>query len=301
MPSTHRLPVAILAIICFALPGFPAWASPLFVGPYPYLEAADIPAGFYDGGLPDALEDFEDGTLDWGITCPDGSPIFPGSSTDSVDEDDGVIDGLGQDGRSWFYAIGFYGVTFTFSEPLPTAAGMVWTDGAGLVTFEAFGPGMVSLGTLGPVDIADNEYSGATAEDRFFGVKDPGGILAIKLNNLSGGIEVDHVQFGSADPVSAVPEEVPVCRLGASTPNPFNPMTSIPVTLDEDASQVRLTVYDAAGRLIRTLYSGALQRGTHDIIWNGKDDGGRLSPAGVYLYRLQVGETNLVRRMALIR
>jgi hypothetical protein len=41
---------------------------------------------------------------------------------------------------------------------------------------------------------------GETAEDRFFGVKDPRGIIAIKLSNSAGGIEVDHVQFGVAPP-----------------------------------------------------------------------------------------------------
>jgi hypothetical protein len=79
----------------------------------------------------------------------------------------------------------------------------VWTDGAGVTLFEAYGPGMVSLGTVGPVAIADGTYSGSTAEDSFFGVLDPEGIVAIRLSNsILGpnlfGIEVDHVQFGEA-------------------------------------------------------------------------------------------------------
>ena len=179
-------------------------AGPVFFGPTPYLSAADIPAGFYLGGAPDGLEDFEDASLDFGIAASVGAPFGPGDIADSVDADDGTIDGFGNLGRTWFSGGGPAGITFTFPS-LVTAAGIVWTDGAGTTTVEAFGPGMVSLGTVGPVAIADGDITGATAEDRFFGAQDPNGILAIKLSNTSGGIEVDHVQFGSAPDPAAVP------------------------------------------------------------------------------------------------
>jgi hypothetical protein len=135
---------------------------------------------------------------------------------DSVDADDGVIDGSGSTGQSWFFAVGATGVTFTFGGPLPTAAGIVWTDGAGPTTFEAFGPGLVALGTLGPVALANSSIVGTTAEDRFFGVQDPGGILALKVSNTIGGIEVDHVQCGAAASPSAaaVPEPSTLALLG---------------------------------------------------------------------------------------
>ena len=198
----------------------PASAAPVFFGPKPYLSAADIPAGFYDGGAPTALENFEDDALGFGITASAGGVILSGSGfelvIDSVDADDGVIDGSGSTGQSWFFVLGATGVTFTFSGPLPTAAGMVWTDGAGTTTFEAFGPGMVSLGTIGPVAIADASIAGTTAEDRFFGVQDSGGVLAIKLSNTVGGIEMDHVQFGAAAaPAVPAPSALILLGLGA--------------------------------------------------------------------------------------
>jgi hypothetical protein len=201
---------AVTLVLAAAAPG--ALAQATFVGPSPYLSAANIPAGFYAGGAPTALENFEDCTLGFGITANAGSPIGPGGlcgngfgAVDSVDADDGVIDGSGTFGSSWFVANGATGVTFTFSTAV-TAAGCVWTDGGGTTTFEAFGPGMVSLGTIGPVAIADGSPNGETAEDRFFGVKDPHGIVAIKLSNTVGGMEVDHVQYGAAaSPVPALP------------------------------------------------------------------------------------------------
>ena len=61
---------------------------------------------------------------------------------------------------------------------------------------------MVSLGVIGPFDLGDAFNTGETAEDRFFGVSDAGGILAIRVanTNSSGGLEVDHVQFGLVVP-----------------------------------------------------------------------------------------------------
>ena len=176
----------------------PVRAAPTFWGPLPYLSEADIPAGFYSGGSPAILDDFEDGTLDFGITADYGMVYSPAFDTDSVDADGpGGIDGYGTDGHSYFYVGGF--VTFTFLSTVTTAA-MVWTDGGGAcsTTFEAFGPGMISLGTHGPFIHADGAWYGETAEDRFYGVQDPDGIIAIRLTNSSGGMEVDHLQSGDA-------------------------------------------------------------------------------------------------------
>lgn len=195
--------VSVLAVtVLLGVVTSPALSASIFFGPTPYTSAASIPAGFYIGA-PTALEDFEDSFLDFGITASGGSIINQATSlglVDSVDGDDGTIDGSGSTGHSWFFSDGPTGVTFTLPG-LPTSAGIVWTDGWGTTTFEAFGPGMVSLGIIGPVALADDFITGETAEDRFFGVQDSGGILAIKLSNTEAAIEVDHVQFGSAVPV----------------------------------------------------------------------------------------------------
>ncbi len=194
--------LAALVIISTVITA-PVSASTVFFGPTPYLSSSDIPAGFYAGGTPLVLEDFEDDSLDFGITASIGTVIGPEFGlTDSVDADDGNIDGSGSDGHSWFGGnnTGPGGITFTFPD-LPTAAGVVWTDGGGsTVTFEAFGPGMTSLGTIGPVALQDGGFVGGTAEDRFFGVQHSDGVLAIKLTNSAGGIEADHVQSGVAVP-----------------------------------------------------------------------------------------------------
>ena len=171
-----------------------------FIGPTPYLSKNDSPFLTSVNAGTTFLETFESGALTTpGVTISGGSVIGPGGLTDSVDADDGAIDGSGTNGHSVFGA-GTPGITFTFDATvlghLPTQVGIVWTDGAGTTLFEAFGPGGVPLGQIGPVAIADGSVSGTTGEDNFFGVANPGGISAIRISNTSGGIEVDHLQYG---------------------------------------------------------------------------------------------------------
>jgi hypothetical protein len=192
MRIQHFVPVFLLTA--------PVLAQTTFHGPFPYLSTADVPAGFFGG--PHVVETFEDESADFGLALSPGGAIGPSGNTDSVDGDDGLIDGSGKEGHSWFSSN--QPVTITLPRPV-REAGVVWTDGpAGTgVTFEAFGPGMVSLGVIGPFQHADNSHSGTTAEDRFYGATDPNGIVAIRLSSVDGNhsIELDHVQFSAlADP-----------------------------------------------------------------------------------------------------
>jgi hypothetical protein len=99
------------------------------------------------------LENFEDGLLNTpGVLGVGGSVIGPGGLTDSVDKDDGTINGSGSGGRSYFSINGAGGVAFVFNptllSPLPDHVGIVWTDGANTaVTFTAFDSSGVSLGS----------------------------------------------------------------------------------------------------------------------------------------------------------
>jgi hypothetical protein len=212
--SNWIAPIVLLAVGV----GGSSAASPIFYGPTPYLSSADIPVGFYGGGSPTALEDFEDASLDFGITASSGFIAGPATYTDSVDGDDGSIDGLGTAGHS-YGMVNAAQVTFTFSS-LVTAAALVFTDAHwdAAISFEAFGPGMVSLGVLGPYTdppdgFPDGITWGSTAEDRFFGVQDPDGILAIRMSTTifgpNDGVELDHVQYG------VIPEPEPSLLIGA--------------------------------------------------------------------------------------
>jgi flagellar hook assembly protein FlgD len=91
-----------------------------------------------------------------------------------------------------------------------------------------------------------------------------------------------------------------LARLLKNFPNPFNPRTTVEFTLKRDAA-ASLRVYDAQGRLVRTLLSSYLAAGRHSVPWNGLDDTGRPSASGVYFIRLQAGGEYLSRTVNLLK
>jgi hypothetical protein len=166
------------------------------------------------------LETFQDGLLNTpGVSASAGSVFGPNIGADSVDADDGTIDGSGTLGRSFFADNGNTGFTFTFNAAtlggLPTHAGIVWTDGAGTTTFDAFDSSGVLLGSISSFH-AGPTFSGQTDEDRFYGIIAPGGIGSIRIRCPSGGIEADHLQYGRTMATSAAPEPSTLALLGVS-------------------------------------------------------------------------------------
>jgi len=89
-------------------------------------------------------------------------------------------------------------------------------------------------------------------------------------------------------------------RLEQNMPNPFNPSTEIKFAL-ESAGRVDLKVFEVGGRLVKTLVAGDLSAGEHRVLWDGRDQGGRLVGSGVYLYRLSAGGEVKSRTMVLIK
>jgi flagellar hook assembly protein FlgD len=77
-------------------------------------------------------------------------------------------------------------------------------------------------------------------------------------------------------------------------------MTTIEFALP-GAVHVELSVYDTAGRRVRTITSGFQPAGVHRVTWDGKDDAGLASSSGVYFYRLVAGARVLNGRMTLLR
>ena len=90
-------------------------------------------------------------------------------------------------------------------------------------------------------------------------------------------------------------------KLYQSSPNPFNPTTTIKYELPTQA-HVRMRIFDLSGRLVRVLVSGdSVEAGSYETVWNGKDDAGRPVPSGTYFYRLTAGPYSATRRMVLVK
>jgi hypothetical protein len=77
-----------------------------------------------------------------------------------------------------------------------------------------------------------------------------------------------------------------VNRLDYARPNPFNPSTTIGFSLATEG-HVTLRVYNAAGRLVRTIVDGPRAAGPQSVVWDGSTDSGLHAASGVYFIRLE--------------
>ncbi|HEU4929788.1 MAG TPA: choice-of-anchor B family protein [Candidatus Krumholzibacteria bacterium] len=89
-------------------------------------------------------------------------------------------------------------------------------------------------------------------------------------------------------------------HLKQNVPNPFNPSTRIPFELTR-GGRVTLSIFDVAGRHVRSLVDRDFPAGTHETEWDGRDDAGQSASSGVYFYRLQTGSHSETRRMVLVK
>ena len=85
--------------------------------------------------------------------------------------------------------------------------------------------------------------------------------------------------------------------LGANYPNPFNPATTIPLSVPDGAESVDVGIYNLLGQLVHQVWSGPLAAGEHRLTWDGRDDKGQPVASGAYLYQLRVGDQLRTRKM----
>ncbi|WP_052713289.1 hypothetical protein [Pseudoalteromonas rubra] len=157
------------------------------------------------------LLDFESSTdLEKGAIFSDGYVRTPSNFVDSVDADDGVLDGQCVSCHSFYVnQSNKQGVTITFDAVslghLPTHVGVVWVDGAGLTRFIAYDNEGAVIADSGLINIADDSFYGTTADDTFFGVISESGVSSIYIENSEDDLEIDHVQFGYQNLQPALP------------------------------------------------------------------------------------------------
>jgi len=89
-------------------------------------------------------------------------------------------------------------------------------------------------------------------------------------------------------------------ELQQNRPNPFNPTTTIRFVLPV-REDVALAIYDANGRLVRTLLNEVRGYGSHEFMWDGRDDEGAPAGSGVYFYQLRAGKLTESKKMVLAK
>ena len=89
--------------------------------------------------------------------------------------------------------------------------------------------------------------------------------------------------------------------LGNNFPNPFNPVTTIPLSAPQSA-EIRLVIYNILGQEVKVLFNGTVEAGKHWYVWDGKDDKGFTVPSGIYVYNfISDAGINISKKMILMK
>jgi hypothetical protein len=96
-------------------------------------------------------------------------------------------------------------------------------------------------------------------------------------------------------PDARVPNRI---KLLGNHPNPFNNITLIKFSLPKQ-SRIKLLVFNINGQLIRHLADDSYSGGIHQIMWDGKDDNGKIVASGTYVYQLTGDNQKISRKLIL--
>jgi hypothetical protein len=118
----------------------------------------------------------------------------------------------------------------------------------------------------------------------------------------------------STDVEEGTEEELPAqFSLSPNYPNPFNPVTRIQYTVGSQKAvhgsqfvvrspiPATLKIYNVLGQLVKTLVNEPKERGTYEVIWDGKDENGIEVASGIYFYKLQAGDFADAKKMLLLK
>jgi hypothetical protein len=128
-----------------------------------------------------------------------------------------------------------------------------------------------------------------------------GGAAANWQGEMDESWAIDNLTVSVSNIASAAPLPTAVAALRGNAPNPFNPSTRIFFELPDDGARVNLSIFDLAGRRVRTLVDGVQAGGPQVARWDGRTETGLNAPGGVYLYRLTGAGIDEARRMVLLK
>ncbi|MCF6271241.1 MAG: T9SS type A sorting domain-containing protein [Melioribacteraceae bacterium] len=106
------------------------------------------------------------------------------------------------------------------------------------------------------------------------------------INNRGNSAYTNIVEFIATDIEENLSESIVTeFVLLANYPNPFNPSTTIEYQTPTNAN-VKITIYNVVGELVKTIFEGNVSAGSHSVNWNAEDRSGNSVTSGVYFYRI---------------
>ncbi len=83
-------------------------------------------------------------------------------------------------------------------------------------------------------------------------------------------------------------------------PNPFNPSTTIRFDLPA-GGKVTIAVYNILGQKVRTLADRSYEAGSYTVVWDGKNERGRVAASGIYIYQITTEKFTQARKMLFLK
>ncbi len=122
-------------------------------------------------------------------------------------------------------------------------------------------------------------------------------IVANYTNGLSDTSNVVHVE-----PIGNNDLDQPVLKTGIVSiyPNPFNPSTQVSFSVKEDGL-VTAGIYNTKGQKVKTLVNENKLKGTHTVVWNGKDDSNKKVGSGIYFFQMRTNGNTYQQKMLLLK
>jgi hypothetical protein len=134
-------------------------------------------------------------------------------------------------------------------------------------------------------------------------IHDPvrGGMIV--FGGSGGGYRNDVWRLNWGTPVAADPGVLSVplrFEFAPPRPNPARGDVSFDISIPH-AAPVSLVVYDSAGRVVHRIADASFVPGRHVLVWDRRNDDGRVVPSGIYFVRLQAPGVLLTRKTVLIQ
>jgi len=115
------------------------------------------------------------------------------------------------------------------------------------------------------------------------------------------GWNIDDVEILAYDLVPPdIEEPVTELKLSPARPNPFHDETTVAFLLPEEGGAT-VSIYNVAGRLLRTLPGQRCSAGLNERVWDGTDVDGNDVPSGVYFVRVTAGGESATGKVVLVR
>jgi hypothetical protein len=179
----------------------------------------------------------------------------------------------------------------------PNTSLIAWNPATGALLGTVYAPGGYSLSDAA-IDGRGELYVCNSSFDSPGLLVFRAGVDTLVAGPIATGLPPVHIIFGD-DGIPAGPTAGDV-SLGLPAPNPAGTSARFTLTL-RSAGEVRIEVFDLAGRRVWSMLESSLPAGPADLRWDLVDQsGGRVRP-GLYLVRATAGQSSVSRRVVVLK